>query len=261
VVGALNHACTSFGVAFEPTARADAAPVGDGSPNDGSRDDESGVDHFCATVSPTPLLCADFDEGSLIAGWDTVRPFDGGVLVLDDKLAASPPGSARATLPALALSPPACAYEYLGGDYTLHYGHLTFSFDVRLGDVDGGNSTLSTIGELTVTSAPLADAFLMILSPTDSQLFDQITVDGGQRVENIYHFPLLAPAIWHHLELAVDLPPATFTFRWNGQLVASGPLRQTLSAPGTSIGVRLGFRCADVGPNEVRFDNVTLDAR
>jgi hypothetical protein len=65
---------------------------------------------FCDTVRPPPDFCADFDNGSYAEGWanENTSPdpglIGGGTLALDTMTFQTPPGSARATIPALVSS-------------------------------------------------------------------------------------------------------------------------------------------------------------
>jgi hypothetical protein len=57
---------------------------------------------FCATLSPKPTFCADFDDDDFPAGFDTLQKYGDANAVLDDGKLGDPARSFFASIPALA---------------------------------------------------------------------------------------------------------------------------------------------------------------
>src|SRR5688572_1086492 len=99
---------------------------------------DAGFDGFCSQVSPAPRFCSDFDNVPTVnTGW-VGGCYPPGKMALDKSLFTSGPAAAHFHYEPDA-SPAACPYCNLERPLT-DAGTTTprVSFDVRLGDVDGG---------------------------------------------------------------------------------------------------------------------------
>jgi hypothetical protein len=93
---------------------------------------------FCASLSPQPLFCADFDENQVAAGWENEGKvpdpgeFGGGHLALDSTSSLSAPASASFVLPALVTSSSKAA-AFLLTKLSIVPTAARVEFDVRVG--------------------------------------------------------------------------------------------------------------------------------
>jgi hypothetical protein len=129
-----------------PTTGTDAAA--DGTPASG----------FCSTITPTPYLCADWDEGgSPQQGFDATN-HTGGDVAIDTTVAFSHPGALRTHVPALGTNSDASLVKLRPFSPT---APQSIAFQVRYAPIcttlaAGGDVLLFAIGVFTATgSAPV----------------------------------------------------------------------------------------------------------
>ncbi|MBC7018277.1 hypothetical protein, partial [Salmonella enterica] len=104
---------------------------------DASADADAGP--FCASLSPPPTFCVDFDSKPIAFDW-TAMSANNGSFTLDDAIFVSPGHSAKATLPGVKCDGPALSKSYSTPTREVH-----FEVMLRPGFDDGGGSSESTI--------------------------------------------------------------------------------------------------------------------
>ena len=255
-------ACSSDSfVAPEDAASEASGPdaASDGPATDAGAD---GAARGCASLSPPPIFCADFDEGSAIAGWDSVDHPGFATVGLDTRFAVSPPASVLVHVDG---ANPQCAYERMHHATTRAFTRATLSFAVRTGDDDGGSFRGAAVAAFIVRTNAGSTLVLVDTSPFAADIHEQYPTDSGS-FDEWTPFPLLSAGVWHEVALDVDLSaaPATFAVTVDGRAaLGRTPFRATLGTAGTGVEVQMGPFCleADAGPLDLRFDDVALDLR
>jgi hypothetical protein len=242
----------------------DLAPLGSdaGAASDSSTDAADARVGFCASRGDADALCADFDEGSLAAGWSNVvgATADGGI-ALSDASFASPPAAARVIAASGQTS-------YLDEKTVASGAVLDFTADVLL-DSESTNGTLEIVSIIL-----LAGEYPELLvrqtygtSAGTSILENNVAVDGGRTTAGTYSFSSsILPATWTTLAIHIEPNDAgtssTLTVHVGGQLVVDQVLasssKWTVGPYTVDIGV---YGRNPAGPVDFAFDNVALSVR
>ena len=221
------------------------------------------VSRRCATLSPSPRLCVDFDEGDPIgAGWSQVEMDQGTSLSLDSSIAFSAPGSALARM---IDAQSGCAYGRLDREW-IGESATALSLELQL------RPSSPWIADRSVTEIFLEDSLggtpcglFFVLDSSAAGLtgaFVQVQVYG---VSDRY---LSLPAT--RVPIIDAWTKVVFELHEQGgvpQLTVSTGGVEALSAPlgecklGGHPRFAIGYHCEVGGPSEVRFDDVRFDFR
>jgi hypothetical protein len=253
---ALVH-CSSFGSSGSSGATAnEAAPA-----TDATDASDGASPRFCASLSPQPKHCWDFDDGDLRAGWtgfESNPPDAGLTFEVDNQLALSPPFSARLTTP---LNAPLCSSLRVGRMITGSFTTVQASSSIRVEAADGGGPNGVAVMLLVVQDGTRTVVFYVTVGRDQSYVQEQFDGDGGQ-MDKIYPLPSLPLRSWRNFAFTLTLPK-TATMLIDGAPAVSFVLAQPLAAQATSVDFSIGAHClsSDAHATELRFDNVILDTQ
>jgi hypothetical protein len=237
--------------AAAPAAAADGesgAGSIDGTSSDGSTD--AGTTRFsCASLSPAPTFCTDFDTaGSIQQGWSAKV----GAIELESSLARSTPNAVRV------LVTPTEESAYLQKDFaaiTSGYGRASLAVDVRVapGQLAAVNVARVQLGGGSIfLRLAEQNAFLSYDSPSAYRAFSAL------------RYPPLDA--WFRLELTVEVGapesgvrPATVRMKFDGDIVAERAvvLEEAVGDVVVLVGTAGGKTTS--GNVFLRFDNVAVN--
>lgn len=240
----------------EPDAAEADAPTGlDASSIDAGPTEDAGG--FCERIRPTPLFCADFDEGSLIYGWQSLVKKDGSTIALDLDASTSGPGSLEVSLPDGNGS--ADVYLTFNPEIAARKAHV--DFDVRVDRFDPSSNPNAAICVLAVDFAGGYELRL-VTGPLRSYLEEQTTfADGGitDGPSYVLSHPI-SVSTWNHVRIDVVLAPTPSVMVTVGGVVqASGVLGGDWQ-PGAITAIAAGgiFAVNTVAAWTTHIDNVVL---
>ena len=209
---------------------------------------------FCATRSPKPKFCDDFDDGDLDDDW-TIQTVLNGAPILDTSSATSIPASfAVETLP-------------IGSNQSAHVhlraavdgaptGHVILAFDLMLATTSYTKGTIA-IATLDVSQDHFFTLYLRDGDP-DAPAAALEETNGATRTRHV--LSKLPPALtWTRATIDIDIGGATATVLWgNEKVLDNAPIAAGLAdEPTIRVGAVYVYGPAD--PFEARFDDVTLD--
>src|SRR5262245_1537502 len=100
---------------------------------------------FCASLSPQPTFCADFDDGSEFTAW-SVKAETLGQIGIDTE-SSSPPAALRATTSALTTTDETLSWVGIV-DFAAAATRVMYAFDVRVDDHAGAGAPVFVQFEL-----------------------------------------------------------------------------------------------------------------
>jgi hypothetical protein len=225
---------------------------------DTQRDASTG---YCATLSPAPKFCDDFDDGNLTDGWSVQNVAGGAVMDLDISSFTSAPYAMAIVTPAInagQFAPAALRAERIAPAR-----HVTYSFSAYFVTDPAITKGALAIAGLDVRSAGPGHYFTLYLRDdpqdgvsTPAAVFEEI--EGATTTR----FPLAAlppMGAWTRIVIDVDLDAAKANVTFGGVKVVDDV------TIGTSGGAEATFRLGAVynyGPAdmiEARFDDVVVD--
>ena len=241
------------GVTLDAMGPEPAAPdSGTDAPTDAPQDVDGAGPPFCATQSPAPKFCADFDDPNPGAAWTTKTEVPNNSTVgIDTTVSKSGPASLRGESRALLATEP--------GNAALRKTFLVGSTHVRL--AFSGRWSATTFGDGMVAIANVDVAanrfFTLYLRNADPGTAVLEEIDGATTTLT----PLAAvPAVstWTRVELDLDLANGKATVRLDGAKVAEAA---TGTAAATEVSVRIGnvYVTGPLPKLVGNYDDVTLD--
>jgi hypothetical protein len=230
----------------------DAGP----SPADGGRDAarEASAGSFCATRTPQPKFCDDFDDGELEGDWDSTTILNGEP-ALDTSVATSLPASlVVGTLP---LVDGESAHAHLRTTATgAPTGHVVLSFELMLATATYTKGVVA-IATLDVSSNHF---FTLYLRDGDADSPAATLEEIAPASTTRHVLTKLPPAnVWTRATIDIDLANAKASVLWGAEKaldqapIAAGAAED----PTVRIGAVYVYGPADAF--EARFDDVTLD--
>lgn len=215
--------------------------------------------HYCASLSPAPVLCEDFDEGTAFdAKFTTKYVASTAHLGADGAYAKSAPDSLFSTTDTS--TPFVNSYAFLSRSFTGTSTRVELAFDVLL---------LQTVqGAATVAAAVIADdgqatqhQLAFVLGSTNTVEESFAGADGG---EVFLDTPLaVAPAVgtWSRVDIILSLAQRTVTVTVDGQnAINAGPLDPSWQTSGVlTVEVGMGYVSATSGPWAIRYDDVVAN--
>jgi hypothetical protein len=237
----------------------------DAPPTDAGAD--SVIAHFCASQSPAPAFCDDFDDGgALLSDGGAYPPWGYGsatydsAVELDTTKVLSPPYAMRSeTMPQTApyTYPAAYVTKFIPSGVT----RVTLGVDVYIAQIDPSGGT--TIFTLIVADASLP---LVVATPTG----DAHVIEGYDAPDGAGQYPQLGSSFtlvtkqWMRLVYAIDFAANTVGLTMDS---GSGPVAMlpathsanpfSSNSPAAYIGIY--YSQATSTGSTVYYDNVTLD--
>jgi hypothetical protein len=232
-----------------------APPVDAGVPVEDARDARADAPSagFCASRSPAPKFCDDFDDDDLEDDW-AVLTAQGGEAVLDPSVAVSPPASLAVGTAGLGAMQNANVHlrATANGAPT---GHVVLAFEMMLA------TTAYTQGAIAVATLDVSSShfFTLYLRDGDTDApaatLEEITQSGTTR-----HVLSKLPGagVWTHVTIDVDIGGAKASVSWGNEKVLDAT---TTPGPAQDPTIRIGavYVNGPAAPFEARFDDVTLD--
>ena len=248
-----DASAASDATADAPAAIADASLTLEASPLDARPD--SAAKGFCATRSPGPRFCDDFDDGDLGDDW-AVQTVVNGEPILDTSSATSVPASfAIETAP---LSTNESAHVHLRATTDgAPTGHVVLAFEMMIATA---SFTKGTIAVATLDVSPNHFFTLYLRDGDPDAPGPTLEETDGAAATTRHVLSKLPPAgVWTRATIDIDIAGATASVLWDDDKVLDeAPIT---AAPASDPTIRVGavyvFGPAD--PFEARFDDVTLD--
>ena len=227
---------------------------------DADAPDASAGGRFCATRTPAPTFCADFDEGRpLSSDWGIVQEGPPGALVIDLDAGTSPPASLRASVPAVTNG--AQSLEYVARSFTVTK-RLAIEFDAR------ADTLGSSAGQVTLLAIYAHDNAAMV----DRSLIHYVTSQAAQIEEEeappFQSWPHALPNApplgqWVHYELRMELVNggAVLTMKIANETVLDAiVLGQAWSVGEYRVTFGLAYINNDAGaPWSFHYDNIAVN--
>jgi len=206
---------------------------------------------FCASLSPAPRLCADFDEGLPVdTGWTLLDVTPNATVKVDTVFFSSPGSMLSAVTPA---DVPASARLHEAVPLQTTQLHVEFEMLLPSG---GGPFELCAIHE---TAPDQTDYGLFYKEEQGSLLVYVGTLeeDGGLQQ---FVYPLGAPpSQWLHVAIDFGIGnPGSVVVHHDGVEVIDASV-PTATAGATQIFVALGFYSPNAATARASFDNVIVD--
>jgi hypothetical protein len=208
---------------------------------------------FCASLSPQPQFCADFDEGQPVnAGWSLTDVWQGSSIAVDGTY-YSPPGSFLSQI--FAASSPGSAR--LEEALPTNPSHVHVEFRLLIPQIATGNFEVCTLHE------PVANGttYGVFYKYQDGQLLMYVKTladDGGQVEFTGKIGP--PPTGWLHVEIDTDVSPsATVVVKHDGAVVLNAPNVNTSTDTRASMFVELGYYSFNPATALAHFDDVVID--
>jgi hypothetical protein len=215
---------------------ADSPPLADSSAQDSGSQDSGPPLGFCASQSPAPLFCDDFDTKDLSMVWDFIGNTRGAP-ARDPSLSVSAPDSL--VVPIQALSANQNMYAVVAKQFSQFSGkkiHGTIAFDLRIDAMDthnGSDGLVAIFGTVSpsggVNWSLQLDAIYSAGGITLTFVEYETAQDGGADWYQEYVFPKkIALHEWH-----------TFQITFNLQVIAALPNGQntaSIAMDGTTMG-------------------------
>jgi len=243
-------------------ARPDAAATGDAA--SGADAFDAGAS-FCASLSPAPTFCDDFDEdASLASDWTyfSINPADAGSVVVDTAAYVSPPASLAAQVGPGTSNTAGLVAQVTKQFLTPATASAHLEYRLRIDSIDSvENELFSQLGFKGGGATPyLLDVYL----GPGAFLEEEIPGDAGVTFKEypLAQQPLVG--VWSLVALDVDFVGATVKLTVDKTVAFQGPLDQgyTSGPPVLSIGV--GYYAGSprtVSGGAAHFDNVVLDVK
>lgn len=233
----------------------------------GTSGDDAAADGFCASITPAPTRCADFDDaqtdGDLASGFTRERTQDAGGPIGTIRIVGglSLPNAFASTTPPLA--PAEIGVATLGWDLPssttrLHY-RGAFFLPVR--PSTPRMEILSV--NLRLPTGDAYDAEIAISSGTgnDSYVEEYDRASSPGIFQQSVPIPDVPIAKWVAFDWSIDFAARTYSLTLDNEVIADSIATAFMTAPGL-VTVQLGINHAN-GPSEghtIYVDNVIVDA-
>jgi hypothetical protein len=211
---------------------------------------------FCASISPAPLFCSDFDEpGDGFSAWKSTYS-DFGTVSLDLAAARSQPRSMVVTTTTQSVS------VHAGAD-TNPLGlrsHVKLAFDVQLINMTPSNEPI--LAQLSFDDGAVVHGveYVYRVPPDNSYIEDSVTPMGQSAMYTYYQLDAQSqPSFaWQRItiELFTGAAPRLVT-TLDGVTTLDTPITNTT---GGAFAISLGvvYIAADSAPWRIRYDNVLV---
>lgn len=223
---------------------------------------------FCAGLTPTPLFCDDFDEGTPIAApWDQLSTTGGAETVSGASFVSSPDSMLVAVTPNQSVSSIDLAGYKSFNSKQGATGTATLTFEIRIDAADTSSASDAILGAIQLwNGSAYYDLELEVFYVSSTNDFQVSMSEYGSTSTYTEHVvtPHIPFATWTKVAIGVTLPasgggtaPATLSL--NGATAASITAHVTTSDPIPEILVGTTFATPTAGGWSIAYDNVTFD--
>jgi hypothetical protein len=221
---------------------------------------------FCATRSPMPTFCSDFDRVPFPWGWDSVQESKGRA-TLDDHIYLSPPHSLYVTT-----MPESTGYLYANvqKSFTEPLGDSQLQFDFYLDTVDPDAQYDKLMGLTLAGTSPEWGVFFQLNTATQLGIGTQEPGDGGVDYAG-YDLGDAGGTVvlhkWVHVEVdtikaASGTGIGEFQVMIDGELALPPvPVTSTAAFGPPTLALGLTGSNTPTGPWAVHIDNVTFNMK
>jgi hypothetical protein len=257
VTAVVAVACSSSYSAEIPADVPDATE--DARAPDATADVDAGPRAFCASRSPAPTFCSDFDGDPLPAGWTEIFDYGQGSVLVDALAATSPPRSLASRFVAGPNEGAAALRKELAGVTSV----FELEFDFRIDSDDGTRAILAQVDLRDAVSGRRDEVFLRYRRSTGMDLQENAQrANGTTAYASTSLLPVPPPGFAHvKMTIASTGTASSMTLAVEGATVASTTTlaHQYTSASTLALGiVYLGSATAEW---QARFDNVTVNVQ
>lgn len=252
------------------TSPTDAGHSNDAGPKDAGSGtpDSSGPTAFCAGLSPKPLFCDDFDEGtSLAAPWDQLTGTGGSEAVSSASYVSSPDSMLVTVNP----NQPQNSIDLAGyKSFPAKQGVAgtpALTFEIKIDAADKSSSSDAILGAIQLwNGSAYYDVELEAFYQSGTNDFKVSLSEYGSTNAYVQHFvtPHIPLGAWTKVAIGIKLPagsngaaPATLAI--NGANAASVTVNVTTSNPIPEILIGTTFATPTSGGWSIAYDNVTFD--
>jgi hypothetical protein len=214
--------------------------------------DSSAALGFCASQTPTPTLCADFDNG-IGTVWNNQQT-NGGAYALDTAAGASPPASLAVSLDALATSSTTARVD-IEADRVANGSHVNASAAMR---VDDAGMVEIVMLEFDIDDGTTDHGIELVYRPSPGLAYieDTLGPSGGNSTSFAYYqLVSVPPGDWHTWSL--DLTSTLLVVTLDGAQVLSMAPAASI-AGNTSMQIGAVYLTGPSMPAQLHFDNVVL---
>ncbi len=227
----------------------DASDTGEGGPD--------AAPGACASRSPKPVFCTDFDDGRSVV--DLFGPQTGRWTLGQPQLDAL----ARSGKLSMLLHPvnmlSSCGYQDVSKD-VVGSTNLLLEYSIRLGDAAGAYTSDGSIASISYRNGSGGCNLVLSASPTGAKF----TAQEFRPPEVSEQFPLAVwpqPGVWTTMRITVTADATSGSSRLVTTVGGKAALDQVL--PFCKLGtatVRVGTYCEPYRDREVRIDDLVIDA-
>jgi len=244
--------------AIESAADTSVEASSDGGFDGGTCGDGSSL--FCDKLCKTPTtFCEDFDHDQVFGAWQTTPTSQGGNVVYDPSVSASPPRSAKCTTPGSSINEQ--VYAGLQRDFA-GAARVVLDFDVR---IEQPTSSAETgLFQFTLYPTPPYDYATAAVDILQTFSVKQTThlLDGGYMGNDTTFTDAAVPfGAWHHVQLDMDFAGKTAKLAIDGQPVSTTALNNGFM-PGSKATLTIGqyYAYGPTPPLTIHIDDVVVDS-
>jgi hypothetical protein len=231
----------------------DSAPPSDGASPDGDGDGAI-AKPFCASQSPKPMFCADFDTG-VLSDFKNLS----GTVSLESSVSSSPPRSMLAVVQGSSAERNAAINQGFPG---IPASYET-SFDVYVTEYDAGHDVELVVVRLESSGSANCTPGVSIRNSVWT--FDEYCVQNDTAVVSVVHPTTVTVAVarWVHISASVTFSPArTYSLSIDEQKIFDArPLTAGLVSGSVSLHAGISYLQGSAGTARIHFDNIRFDFR
>jgi hypothetical protein len=212
---------------------------------------------FCASRTPAPFLCDDFDERTDFGRWEPPTRLFGGALRVDTADSYSAPGSLLVSIPSAMTNAP---IAFLSKKVTRTVTGATLSFAIKTDDARGKTVRAPTATITAETAAGQRQARVVL--GTEGPNVTELQLQPGGAVLFSQSFPLALPSgTWTRVEMAVSFTdPGHVTVKLDDQIAVDRSLHGGWAPAPATANVGIEYASTPTTAFDVRMDNVVFDA-
>jgi hypothetical protein len=257
------------GAAGEGGSEDSSVPDARTPPDDSGKVDAPPALGFCASQSPAPMFCDDFDEGAANPAWDQVTGL-GGSVAINDLESVSAPDSMVSTVDANQNEDDVdlAGYESLTAEQGVA-GTVSLAFEIRIDAGDTSAAADAVLGAIQLyDGSALYDLELELMYASATTYAVSLT-ENAPYLEHATG-ATVALATWTRVTMSVVLPAgaggATSATLTVGASTYSTTVHVTsggdpIATPIPEALVGVTFATPAAGGWSVRYDNVTFDVK
>jgi len=218
---------------------------------------------YCAALSPQPLFCEDFDEGSVGAGWSHIDQTDGALSLDTDEFESAPASVVMHSPNVGAGTVDVAMYRSFSLTGQTFEGSIDLDMRVDRSDSNGGVAVLAQVALEQVGTSYVVQ--LVAISQGNLLAFTISEVSTNAPCPIVHPVqPTIDLATWTHVTLTVQAPfsggPAKATLAFDGQQVGSAPINVPVTNFTQTFGVGITYAQTPSTGWTAVFDDVVFDA-